>query len=269
MAGMRAGSRRVRADAARGDGTGRSRRTRHPHVAKSASADFPVVVIGCGEAGLLAGIRLKEAGVPFTIIEKDAGVGGTWWQNSYPGARVDVGNHFYCYSFEPTDQWTHFFAEQPQLQGYFQRVMDKYDIGRHVPWNYEVTEAYWDDASATWTVRARDRNGSTTTLSARAVISGSRRSSAASSGNTGTGPSSPVAFLRRVGPFSTCAENAWLIGAGASRFQIAPATSSSAPPNGCFPTRTTTPKWAPECNGRAAPAVLRSVVSVPAVLAGL
>ena len=83
--------------------------------------EFPVVVIGCGESGLLAGIRLKEAGIPFTIVEKNAGVGGTWYQNTYPGARVDVPNHFYCYSFEPTDQWTHFFAEQPELQAYFEQ----------------------------------------------------------------------------------------------------------------------------------------------------
>ncbi len=82
--------------------------------------DFPVVVIGCGESGLLAGIRLNEAGIPFTIVEKNAGVGGTWWENTYPGARVDVGNHFYCYSFEPSDHWTEFFAEQPELQAYFQ-----------------------------------------------------------------------------------------------------------------------------------------------------
>ena len=117
---VRAGARRVRADAARGDGT---RRRRRPAVALRGDPlrdDFPVVVIGCGESGLLAGIRLKEAGIPFTIIEKNAGVGGTWCQNTYPGARVDVGNHFYCYSFEPTDQWTHFFAEQPELQAYFQ-----------------------------------------------------------------------------------------------------------------------------------------------------
>ena len=107
--------------------------------------DFPVVVIGCGESGLLAGIRLKEAGIPFTIVEKNAGVGGTWYQNTYPGARVDVPNHFYCYSFEPTDQWTHFFAEQPELQAYFERVMDKHDIRRHVLWETEVTEASWDD----------------------------------------------------------------------------------------------------------------------------
>src|SRR5690242_19229422 len=132
--------------------------------------DFPVVIIGCGESGLLAGIRLKEAGIPYTIIEKNPGVGGTWYQNTYPGARVDVPNHFYCYSFEPTDQWTHFFAEQPELQAYFERVMDKHDIRRHVQWGTEVTEASWDDDTAMWTVRTRDRGGRTAELPARAVI---------------------------------------------------------------------------------------------------
>ena len=140
-------------------------------MAERARTDFPVVVIGCGESGLLAGIRLKEAGIPFTIVEKNAGVGGTWYQNTYPGARVDVGNHFYCYSFEPTDHWTHFFAEQPELQAYFQNVMDKYEIGGHVLWETEVTEASWDDDAATWTVRARNRSGAITDLTARAVIS--------------------------------------------------------------------------------------------------
>jgi 4-hydroxyacetophenone monooxygenase len=133
--------------------------------------DFPVVVIGCGESGLLAGIRLKQAGIPFTIVEKNAGVGGTWYQNTYPGARVDVGNHFYCYSFEPTDHWTHFFAEQPELQAYFQSVMDRYDIGGHVLWETEVTEASWDDATSTWTVQTRDHGGAVRQLTARAVIS--------------------------------------------------------------------------------------------------
>jgi 4-hydroxyacetophenone monooxygenase len=67
-----------------------------PASERSARDEFPVVVIGCGESGLLADIRLKEAGIPFTIVEKNAGPGGTWYQNTYPVARVDVGNHFYC-----------------------------------------------------------------------------------------------------------------------------------------------------------------------------
>jgi 4-hydroxyacetophenone monooxygenase len=188
--------------------------------------DFPVVVIGCGESGLLAGIRLKEAGIPFTIVEKNAGVGGTWRQNTYPGARVDVGNHFYCYSFEPSDQWTHYFAEQPELQAYFQRVMDKYDVGKHVLWETEATEAVWDDASATWTIRARDRNGAMMTLSARAVISAvgqlNRLHLPVIDGqDTFSGP----AFHSSEWDHSVDlrGKRVAMIGAGASGFQIAPA----------------------------------------------
>jgi len=204
---------------------GRDARAR-PALEKSARDEFPVVVIGCGESGLLAGIRLKEAGIPFTIVEKNAGVGGTWWQNSYPGARVDVGNHFYCYSFEPTDEWTHFFAEQPELQAYFQRVMDKHDIERHVRWETEVTEAVWDDETATWTVTVRDRTGATTTLTARAVIS--------AVGQLNRPHLPAIAGQDRfAGPAFHSSE--WdhsvdlrgkrvaMIGAGASGFQIAPA----------------------------------------------
>jgi 4-hydroxyacetophenone monooxygenase len=194
---------------------------------------------------------------------------------------VDVGNHFYCYSFEPTDQWTHFFAEQPELQGYFQRVMEKYDIGRHVRWETEVTEASWNDASATWIIRSRDRDGATTTLSARAVISAVGQLNR---------PHLPVIPGRDqfAGPAFHSAE--WdhsvdlrgkrvaLIGAGASGFQIAPAIADDVASLTVFQR---TAQWMfPNPNyhaavgpwravGAAAPAVLRPLVSVPAVLAGL
>ncbi|WP_319452317.1 MULTISPECIES: flavin-containing monooxygenase [unclassified Mycobacterium] len=146
---------------------------RDAHAVPSAlrADDFPVIVIGCGESGLLAGIRLKEAGIPFTILERNAGVGGTWYQNTYPGARVDVGNHFYCYSFEPADEWTHYFAEQPELAAYFERVMDKHGVGPHVRWRTEVVGAVWNDDDATWTVDAVGPDGERVTLTARAIIS--------------------------------------------------------------------------------------------------
>jgi 4-hydroxyacetophenone monooxygenase len=201
---------------------------RDSRAVRGTPADFPVVVIGCGESGLLAGIRLKEAGIPFTIVEKNAGVGGTWWQNTYPGARVDVGNHFYCYSFEPTDQWTHFFAEQPELQAYFQTVMDRHDIGRHVMWETEVTEASWDDASATWTVRTRDRNGATTELSARAVISAvgqlnRPRLPAIDGQQDFAGPAFHSSEWDHA--VDVRGKRVAMIGAGASGFQIAPAVA--------------------------------------------
>jgi len=200
---------------------------RRPPSTESAGvrSEFPVVVIGCGESGLLAGIRLKEAGIPFTILEKNDGVGGTWWENTYPGARVDVGNHFYCYSFEPSDAWTEYFAQQPELQAYFERVMDKHDVRPHVHFGHEVVSASWSDTEGRWLVVARDRNGINVEFSARAVITAvgqlNRPNIPEIPGHeTFAGPSFHSAQWdhdvdlegRRVA----------MIGAGASGFQIAP-----------------------------------------------
>ena len=96
------------------------------HIAEGKRAAFPVLVIGAGMSGILAGIRLQEHGIPYLIIEKNAGVGGTWYENTYPGCRVDVGNHFYCYSFEPNNDWSEFFARQPELRRYFEHCARKY-----------------------------------------------------------------------------------------------------------------------------------------------
>ncbi len=192
----------------------------------SARQAFPVVVIGCGQSGLLAGIRLKEAGIPFTIIEKNSGVGGTWFENSYPGARVDVGNHFYCYSFEPSNEWTEFFAQQPELQSYFNAVMARNAIEPHVRFDTEVLGATWSEPSATWTVRVRGADGSLDTLVARAVIS------AVGQLNTPLIPEIPGQETFAGSSFHSArwdhdinlsAARVAMIGAGASGFQIAPA----------------------------------------------
>ena len=134
-------------------------------------ADAHTVVIGCGEAGLLTGIRLAQAGVPFTIVEKSTGPGGTWWDNRYPGARVDIGSHFYCYSFEPSDHWAEYFAQQPELKEYFARVLDDYDIRPHCRFGTEVTEAAYDEATGRWAVTVRTADGATEVIDARFVIS--------------------------------------------------------------------------------------------------
>jgi 4-hydroxyacetophenone monooxygenase len=186
---------------------------------------FPVVVIGCGQSGLLAGIRLKAAGIPFTIVEKNAGVGGTWWENSYPGARVDVGNHFYCYSFEPSDSWTEFFAQQPELQAYFATVMRKYDVEPHVRWNTEVLGADWDDDSGTWSVRLRSADGIESSVVARAVISAVGQLNRPhlpdiEGASTFAGPSFHSAQWDHS--VDLAGKRVAMIGAGASGFQIAP-----------------------------------------------
>ncbi len=132
---------------------------------------FHVVVVGCGMAGLLAAIRLKEAGIPFTVIEKNPAVGGTWFENRYPGCRVDVGNHFYCYSFEPNPDWTEFFAQQSELQAYFERCMEKYGVRDRIRFETEVVAASWDESARRWSVRIRKADGSSETLQANALVS--------------------------------------------------------------------------------------------------
>ena len=128
-------------------------------IPAAVKADAHVVVIGCGEAGLLAGIRLSQAGIPFTIVEKSGGPGGTWWDNRYPGARVDIGSHFYCYSFEPADHWTEYFSQQPELQDYFDRVMRKHGIEGHCRFNTEVTSATFDERTSRWSIEVRTDDG--------------------------------------------------------------------------------------------------------------
>lgn len=184
----------------------------------------PVVVIGCGESGILAGIRLQQAGLPFTIIEKNDGPGGTWWENSYPGARVDVGSHQYCYSFEPADHWSEYYCRQPELQRYFAGVLDKYGLRSHCRFGTTVTDVTWDEASATWRVGTDGPDGAEV-LDARFVIS------AVGSLNlpnvpdipgreTFAGPSFHSA--RWPADLDLAGTRFALLGAGASGFQIAP-----------------------------------------------
>jgi len=191
-----------------------------------AAARLPVLVIGCGESGLLAAIRLQQAGVPFTVVEKNAGPGGTWWENTYPGARVDVANHFYCYSFEPSNQWSHYFAEQPELRQYFVDVMDKHGIDEHVQWETEVVSADWDDPSGVWTVTLRSTDGATSTVAVRAVISAVGQLNRPQipdidGADTFSGPMFHSATWDHDVPLAGL--RVALIGAGASGFQIAPA----------------------------------------------
>src|SRR5581483_1755620 len=92
------------------DGVDRRAITWGDEIPDDVKAGSPVVVVGCGESGILAGIRLAQAGLPFTIVDKNEGPGGTWWENRYPGARVDVGSHQYCYAFEPGDHWSEYYC---------------------------------------------------------------------------------------------------------------------------------------------------------------
>lgn len=141
-----------------------------PEATPERRADFPVVVVGAGMSGLLAAIRLGQAGLPYTVVEKNPRVGGTWHENRYPGCRVDVGNHFYCYSFAPDDHWTELFAQQPELQAYFERTAAEHDVVDHIRFDTEVRSARWDAGTGRWHVTVEGPDGAEV-LEAAALVS--------------------------------------------------------------------------------------------------
>src|SRR3954469_2891350 len=94
----------------------------------AATANFPIVIIGAGFAGIGMGIQLKQAGIhSFTIFERAGDVGGTWRDNTYPGAACDVPSHVYSFSFEQNPEWSRMFAESAEIHAYLQRCVDKYE----------------------------------------------------------------------------------------------------------------------------------------------
>ena len=140
-------------------------------VSDAAKAQVPTVIIGAGMSGILLGMRLKQAGLPFVIAEKRDGVGGTWYANLYPGLRVDVPSHAYSYSFLQDHKWPHLYSWQTDLLTYFRKCYERFGISDHVRFNTEVTGADWDEDARQWQVSVRNKDGSAETLTARALVS--------------------------------------------------------------------------------------------------
>lgn len=102
-------------------------------------AELRFAVIGAGMAGVLAAIRLREAGhSDFTVYEKGHTLGGTWRENTYPGIACDVPSHYYSYSFALNPDWSRRFAEGPEIQAYFERVARERDVLRFMRFGDEV-----------------------------------------------------------------------------------------------------------------------------------
>ncbi len=133
-------------------------------------AAFKVLVVGAGMNGIAAAIYLKAAGVDVTVVDKNPGVGGTWFNNVYPGARVDVASRAYSYTFEPAYPWEHHYATQPELLSYFNHCVDKYGVRDNLVLGTEVLGARWVDETQTWTVDMLS-GGTHTTISVNALIS--------------------------------------------------------------------------------------------------
>jgi len=134
-------------------------------------AGLRVAIIGAGMSGLLTAIRLEEAGIPYVVLEKNPAVGGTWYENTYPGCRVDIKNHFYAYSFEPNHDWSEFFSQRDELFAYFERCADRYGVRDHIRFETEVRAARWNDDASLWQLEVCGPDGRVDRIDANVLVS--------------------------------------------------------------------------------------------------
>ena len=128
-----------------------------------------VVIIGAGMSGICMGIKLKAAGITdFVILEKSGSPGGTWHDNTYPGACCDVASHLYSFSFEPKADWSRAYAPQPEIRDYFEHCVAKYRLEETIRYGTEVKAAELDEANGRWRLTLADGGQ----LECRVLVSG-------------------------------------------------------------------------------------------------
>jgi 4-hydroxyacetophenone monooxygenase len=136
---------------------------------REALENFKVAVIGAGMGGLNAAVLLKQAGIPYFVIEKNADVGGTWYENRYPGARVDSPSRTYTHIFGVDFIHPYSFCPQSVNLSYFQWIAEKYGVRENIAFGTEVRSLAWDDAAKLWEISAEGPEGRKT-WRANAVI---------------------------------------------------------------------------------------------------
>jgi cation diffusion facilitator CzcD-associated flavoprotein CzcO len=117
---------------------------------------YEAIVVGAGFAGMYSVYRLREAGIAVRALERGHGVGGTWYWNRYPGARVDSPSMQYSLSFsselEQQWEWSEFYSPQPDLEKYANHVADRFDLRRDIQFGTTVTRVTYDEAVRRWIV---------------------------------------------------------------------------------------------------------------------
>ncbi|KAK8119659.1 uncharacterized protein PG998_004285 [Apiospora kogelbergensis] len=117
-----------------------------------------VVVVGAGLSGVIAGVLLpaKVPNLELTILEKNPDVGGTWFENKYPGVRCDIPAHVYQTSFEPNTQWSEEFAQGAEIREYWQKLARKHGVYERLKLSHKVTGLDWDAKDSVWKVNVLD-----------------------------------------------------------------------------------------------------------------
>lgn len=132
---------------------------------------FSVIIIGAGMGGLNSALQLKRAGINFQVIEKNANVGGTWWENRYPGARVDTPSRGYTNLFGVDFPYPYTYGPHYENQKYYDWVANEFDLRGSISFGTDVRSLTWDEEAGEWEVFISGPDGEKL-LRANAVISG-------------------------------------------------------------------------------------------------
>ncbi len=197
-----------------------------------ALAQFDVVVVGAGFAGLYALYRLRQSGLSTCILEQGSGVGGTWYWNRYPGARCDTESLQYSYQFSEELQqdweWSERYATQPEIERYLNHVADRFDLRRDMRFSTKVEATVFDERSGLWQIRTGDGN---TTFARYVVMATGCLSSSLTPKFEGmesfAGPQYHTALWPKE-PVDFTGQNVAVLGTGSSAMQVIPIIAEQA-----------------------------------------
>ncbi|WP_313802666.1 NAD(P)/FAD-dependent oxidoreductase [Sphingobium sp.] len=131
--------------------------------AEATLSGLHATIVGGGISGMAVAVLLRHLGIPYTLIEREPALGGTWLVNKYPDCRVDITSHLYQFKFVKKYPWSEHFASAGETLRYLEQVAEEYDIPSHSRFNATVTGARWDEATATWTVEVEGGDGQRST----------------------------------------------------------------------------------------------------------
>ncbi|KAK4548067.1 hypothetical protein LTR36_010787 [Oleoguttula mirabilis] len=132
-----------------------------------------VIVIGAGYSGVYCAIRIPERlrNCELTVYEKNDGIGGTWYENRYPGAACDVPSHSYQFSFNPKPDWSALYAPSAEIRDYIEASAKKYGADRFIKLQHEVVDCAWHEEEGLWHVKVKKPSGEVFEDTANVLIS--------------------------------------------------------------------------------------------------
>jgi cation diffusion facilitator CzcD-associated flavoprotein CzcO len=117
---------------------------------------FFAVIVGSGFSGLCMAIKLKQAGHSFCLLEQADSIGGTWRDNTYPGAACDVPSNLYCFSFAANPNWSRTYPQQTEIQAYMNACADRFDVRQYMQFKQRVSSASFDEKTRLWEIKTND-----------------------------------------------------------------------------------------------------------------